>query len=343
VEELKNGSLNVWLECSSSPGTFVCITDLAPWVASDPSRFTKTRRIDMSVAQNRELEWELESELEGELEGEFEGEEELEGEFEEEFELEGEGELEGEFEEEFELEGEGEFELEGEGEEEGEQFIRRARRLARGVSRIARRAAPILRTVARVAAPMVGTAIAGPIGGMVARQLATQLESEGELEGEFEQEFESEYEGESEAELEAEFMAAAAARVPNGAEAEAMVGAATALIATRTRRRSLHRLLGHLTRGVAVLTRILRRRRATRPLVRAIPTIVRRTVQTVNRRAAAGAPVTRRLVAQAAASQVRQCLSRPAVVARAIQRNARAVRRVSRPATGRVGTRQLGR
>jgi len=41
-----------------------------------------------------------------------------------------------------------------------------------------------------------------------------------------------------------------------------------------------------LTRGAAILTRILRRRRATRVGVRAVPTIMRRTVKSLKRQAA---------------------------------------------------------
>ena len=89
--------------------------------------------------------------------------------------------------------------------------------------------------------------------------------------------------------------------------------------------------LPHLVSGTAILTRVLRRRRATRVEVRAVPTIMRRTVKTLKRQAAAGRPITRRTAAHAAASQVRQVLGNPTVCAAAIARNVRSSRAV-RPA-----------
>jgi hypothetical protein len=307
----------------------------------------------MNPRANGELEWELESEYESELESEYEGE--YEG---EEF-LgtigriasgiggmlggQGEGEGEHELEGEYELEGEGEYELEGE--YEGEEFFRR---IARRVGGFVRRAAPILRSVARVAAPMVGTAVGGPLGGMLGRAVGGMLESEmeGEMEGEYEGEFEGEFEGEVEAEgpissseALAEFMATVASRAQTEAEAEAMAGAATLLTISAADRRALRRVLPHLVRGTAVLTRILRRRGITRPAVRAVPTIVRRTARTLAQRAQSGQPVTRRAAARVMATQTRRVLGSPRACGAAIQRNVRASRATTRTPT-RSATRQ---
>jgi len=282
-----------------------------------------------------------EFELEGELEGEFEFEGEGEGEFE--FEGEGEFEFEGEGEFEFEGEGELEFEAEGEyeGEFEGEQFFGRAfRRIGRGIGGFVRRAAPVLRSVARVAAPLVGTAVGGPLGGMIGRAAGSMLEGEGEFEYEMEGEFELEGEGEYELEGEmeamtssqatAEFMAAVAARAQSEAEAEAMAGAATVASIRGQDLATLRRVLPSMVEGTAVLTRVLRRRRSTRPAVRVVPTIVRRTASTLVRRAAAGQPVTRRAAARVMAQQTRTVLSRPNICGPALQRNVKASRTVAR-------------
>ncbi len=129
----------------------------------------------------------------------------------------------------------------------------------------------------------------------------------------------------------AEMMAEAAAQEQHEGEAEAMAGAAAVTVISPADRRALRTILPHLVRGVAILTRILRRRRITRPAVRAVPTIVRRTVATLKRQAAAGRPVTRRAAGRAAASQVRRVLGNPAVCAAAITQNVRASRAVKRP------------
>ena len=126
----------------------------------------------------------------------------------------------------------------------------------------------------------------------------------------------------------AEIMAEAASHEHHEAQAEAMIGAAVVTVLSPRDRRALRRLLPHLVRGAAVLTRILRRRRMTRPAVRAVPTIMRRTVSTLKRQAAAGQPITRRAAARAATVEVRRVLGSPSACAAAIRQNVRASRRM---------------
>jgi hypothetical protein len=313
------------------------------------------------MSQGLQQEWEVEGEFEGEFEEEMELEQELEHEIEGEVEGEeflgtvarGLGSLlgEGEMEEEIEGEVEGELELETEGEYEGEEFFRRLRRVARGIGGFVRRAAPILRNVARVAAPIVGravgTALGGPAGTMIGGQLgglAARALREGELELELEGEFETEVEGELETEAEGpvtpqqaagELMAAVASRAQTEAEAEAMAGASAVAALSNADRAALRRVLPHLVRGVGILTRFLRRRRITRPVVRAVPAIMRRTAATLRRRVASGQPVTRRTAARVMASQTRRVIGSPRTCASALRRNVRAAtvagrRRVTR-------------
>src|SRR5262245_22061645 len=319
------------------------------------------------MATSHETEWELEEELEGL--GEFGQAHEFEEEMEHpagahEFETEAEH-YEHEFESTPELAQEGELEWEGEG-EASEQFFGR---IARGIGRFVRRAAPLLRTVARVAAPLVGTAIGGPFGAVLGRVASSALgETDGQRELEHhEHEFESEWEHhehelthefEGEAHLEvhhesaqeiaqeiahhelthhealAEMMAEAASHEQHEAQAEAMVGAAVMTTLSLRDRRALQRLLPNLVRGAAVLTRVLRRRRLTRPAVRAVPTIMRRTVLTLKRQAANGQPVTRRAAARAASLEVRRVLGNPSACAAAIRQNVRATRTLHRSSRG---------
>ncbi len=177
----------------------------------------------------------------------------------------------------------------------------------------------------------------GPLGGMIARAAASQLEGEVELEleGEFEDEMEVEFEDEAMAPMTsnqalAEFMAAVASTAQTEAEAEAMVGAATVISLSPRDRRILRRVLPHMVRGTAVLTRILRRNRRTRNAVRTVPTIVSRTARTLARRASAGQPITRRAAARAMATQTRNVLGRSSASSSALQRNVRASRAVAR-------------
>jgi hypothetical protein len=309
-------------------------------------------------------ELELEDELELESGGLYEEEGEAEGIFgtignvlggllgesEEEMEASELHELEGagEFEDEFETEAEDEFgethEFEaihefGEGEfEAGEAFF----------GKLIKRALPLLRNVAKLAAPAIGTAFGGPLGGKIGGLLARNLEGEfedelGEMhefgEGEFEvQEAEGEYEAHAEAEVseseaQAELMAAAAAAAESEAEAEAMIGAATLAALTPRERRALRRALPHMVRATAILTRLLRRRRATRPMVRTVPTIVHHTARRlVDESARTGRPITRHRAARVMTAQTRRHLCSPRYGGMALSRNVRATRRLQRVA-----------
>jgi len=129
----------------------------------------------------------------------------------------------------------------------------------------------------------------------------------------------------------AEMMAEAACREAHEGEAEAMAGAATLTVISPKDRRALRRILPHMVRGTAILTRILRRRRVTRPMVRAVPSIMRRTVKDLKRQAARGIPITRKRAARAAAKQVRKVLSSPKACAAAITRNVKVSRAYKRP------------
>jgi len=281
----------------------------------------------------------LEFELENEFESEYESEYEYEGEFEGEEEfgsiLGGISSLLGESEYEDEFESEEEYEDEFEGEYEGEQFFGK-------IGRFFKKAAPMLGRIAKVAAPLVGTAVGGPLGGMLGKAVGGMLpESEFEYEDEFESEYEDEYEGEYEDEDEfghpmtqheamAEMMAAAASQSLTETEAEAMVGASTATIISASDRRALRQILPHLVRGTAILTRILRRRRSSRPAVRAVPHIIKSTVKKLASRAAAGKPITRAIAAKTMAKETRRILSNPRTCAHAVARNIKATRMAKR-------------
>jgi len=129
----------------------------------------------------------------------------------------------------------------------------------------------------------------------------------------------------------AEIMAEAASHEQNEAQAEAMMGAAVVTVLSPRDRRALRKILPHMVRGTAILTRILRRRRITKPAVRVVPTIVRRAVKDLKRQAAKGIPITRKTAARAAAKQVRKVLGSPRACAAAITRNVKVSRAYRRP------------
>jgi hypothetical protein len=226
----------------------------------------------------------------------------------------------------------------GEGEEEGfgdqEQFFGKA------LKALASKALPLIRSVAQKAAPLVAKAVAGPLGGPIGSIVSGVLggQGEGEEEGfgdQFDQEDEGYFEGETESVLEApmnetqaigEMMAAIASQAATDTEAEAQIGGAIAISLSPEERRALRDVLPAITRGAAILTRILRRHPATRRAVPAIVPIVKRTAVVVKNRRAAGAPVTKKTVANTMARQTKKVLGNPRTCTQALQRNARAAK-----------------
>jgi hypothetical protein len=259
-----------------------------------------------------------------------------------EFELVGEEEL--ELEDEFEDvvggagefgEDEFEFEWEADGElayEDGEEFLGGLRKIGSGLLNAAKKVP--WRSIAKTVAPMVGTAVGGPLGGMLGKAAGSFLEGEYEDEFEYEDEYEDEFAYESPVPVNpaAELMAAVAAEARNDAEAEAMAGAATLLSISPADRAELRRVLPHMVRGTAVLTKVLRSRPDTRPAVRVVPEIVRRTSHRLAERASAGQPVTRKAAARVMATQTRKVLGTPRTCMKAVQTNQRAARVAARPA-----------
>jgi hypothetical protein len=112
-----------------------------------------------------------------------------------------------------------------------------------------------------------------------------------------------------------------------------MIGAATLAALTPRERRALRRALPHMVRATAILTRLLRRRRVTRPLVRAVPSIVHHTARalvTDSRRTRR--PITRRRAARVMTVHTRRHLCSPRYGGMALARNVRATRRLQRVA-----------
>jgi hypothetical protein len=265
-----------------------------------------------------------------------------------EYELEALPELEEEYEGEWESELEGEWESEYEGEWESEEFFGRLAGLARRAIQ-----SPTLRRVglaaARTALGGLGD-IGGAIGGApgtrgsaVGRRLGTQ--AAGLLGGLLPQsEFEEEFEWEMEGELNPirrvypdalmEHLAHRATAAESEAEAEAFIGALVPLAARLLPRvaPTIMRAAPGLIRGVAGVTRTLRRSPTTRPLVRTIPTIVRRTAANIAQQTARGQPVTPQTAVRTLARQTAQVLTSPQQSVQAYQRARALDRRYHRAA-----------
>ena len=249
---------------------------------------------------------------------------------------------------EYEVEALPELEWEGELEAESEEFFRR-------IAGLARRAAssPALRQIGLRAARGalsglggLGAAAGGALGGAQGASLGRNLGSvlgRG-LSGMLPQrEWELEEEGEWEVnpirrvypQALMEHLGHAAAEAETEEEAEAFLGALVPLAARAVP--SIMRVAPTLIRGVAGAARTLRANPATRPLVRAMPTVVRRTTQTLARQAQQGRPVTPQGAARTLARQTQRVISSPRQCAQAYQRS-RALDRQFHRAAGPVAS-----
>ena len=230
--------------------------------------------------------------------------------------------------------GDGEYESEEEAEAEAEEFFKK-------LKGVFRKAAPFLKTLAKTAGPLVATAIGGPAAGAVARAVTSQLE--GELEAELEVEFEEMATAPlGPSQTFAEYLAAQAAATESEAEAEALGGAAAFTAISPGDRRELERLLPHLLRGAATITRMLHGNRSTRPAVRLVPGIADGAARAIARRVAAGEPVGPVELGQVMGAVTAQALAPGGVRQAVLRRHARGLARARRRYLG-PGRRGYGR
>lgn len=246
-----------------------------------------------------------------------------------------------------ELEWEGEWESEWEGEAESEEFFRR-------IGALARRAAssPALRQIGLRAArgalsglggagAALGGAVGGARGGALGRDLGAAI---GRNVSGWLPQREWEFEGEGEWEVNPirrvypdalmEHLGHAAARAESEAEAEAFIGALVPLAARLVPRAAsaVMRVAPNLIRGAAGAARALRANPATRPLVRTLPTVVRRTTANIARQAAQGRPVTPQQAVRTLARQTARVVGNPRQATQAFQRSRAMDRRFHRSA-----------
>lgn len=196
-----------------------------------------------------------------------------------------------------------------------------------------------LKQLAQVGARVAGGALGGPVGAHLGGMAAGMLrEEESELEGEG---FDFEDEGplqEDEAEAFgldsltdslAESLATQAAESESEAEASALLGGVTIHIVSGAPV-SVRRVSPALLKGANRLGRFLRKRRRTRPLVKAIPKIQKTAVKMLADHARKGGKVTPATAAKAMARATVRTLGTPKAAAKSLANNAVKSKRVAR-------------
>jgi hypothetical protein len=210
------------------------------------------------------------------------------------------------------------------------------------VKKVARTIAPVVKKLAPIAGKVVGGAFGGPAGAMIGGKiggLVSQLEAE-EFDGEG---------GDTEEELEAqtvpgltavnealaEEFAGESAETENEAEAQSLAGGVTIHIISHAPM-AVQRMSPILVRRSARLAQLLRRSPRTRPFLKTLPAINRRTVATLAHKAARGKPITPRTAVRTMARQTMRLLGNPQRTATALVKNDLHRRKLRRSAVSRV-------
>jgi hypothetical protein len=229
--------------------------------------------------------------------------------------------------------GESDFlDFDGEADEFG--FLKKA---WSGIKKVGKTLAPIAKKLAPVAGKVIGGAFGGPAGAMIGGKLGSfvgNLEDEdlafegydgygdGEDESDSEDEMNAEdfmdFEGEDEDV--AEYMADIASKAPNPIDSGAMAGAITITIASKAPLQ-VKAVSPTLSSGAARLTKLMKNNPATKPLVKVVPSIAKKTVATLARKAAKGKPVTPAIAKRVMAKHTMRVLSSPRELTKAIAKN----------------------
>ncbi|HME10038.1 MAG TPA: hypothetical protein VKG25_23475 [Bryobacteraceae bacterium] len=112
-------------------------------------------------------------------------------------------------------------------------------------------------------------------------------------------------------------------------------------LAKKVAPRIMARVVPHLTRGVSQVARTLFRNSATRPLLRAVPNIAKRTIASVARLAAQGRPITPSTAVSLLARQTARTLSCPRQAVMAFRRSRALDHRYHRAARRLIGRRTV--
>jgi hypothetical protein len=238
----------------------------------------------------------------------------------------------------------GESELLGfDGEADEFGFLKKA---WRGIKRAGKRLAPIAKRLAPIAGQAIGGAFGGPAGAMLGGKVgsfAASLEDE-ELAGVEGYDGYGDYEDESDSEDEmnaedfmdfeaededvAEYMCDVAAKAPKPIDSGAIAGAITNALASKAPLQ-VKAVSPTLSSAAARLTKVMKNHPATKPLLKVVPTIAKKTVATLAKKSAAGKPVTPMVAKRVMAKHAVRVLSNPRELTKAIAKHEAKKRKVN--------------
>jgi hypothetical protein len=230
----------------------------------------------------------------------------------------------------------------GDFEEEGDAFFGSLLKKASGLLRNLP-----LKQLAQTGARIAGGAIGGPVGaqlgGMVGGMLGEEeeeiggygFEPEDEDEGPLQEDRPEAFGLDSLSDSLAESLAAQAAATDSESDSSALLGGVTIHIVTRAPV-SVRRVSPVLMKSANRLSRYLRKRPRTRPLVKAIPKIQKTAVKMLTDHALRGGKVTPAVAAKAMAKATAKTLGTPKAAAKSLANNAVKSRRAATATSSRL-------
>lgn len=238
------------------------------------------------------------------------------------------------------------FDFEG-GEADEFGFLKKA---WRGIKKGVKKLAPIAKRLAPIAGKVIGGAFGGPAGAMFGSKLGSfigSLEDE-PYEGydEFD-DFEDESDSADEMDADdymsfegddddmAEYMADVASKAPSSTDSQAMAGAVTTTIASKAPVQ-VKQVAPTMASAAGRLTKLVSKSPRSKPLVKVVPTIAKKTVATLAKKTAKGKKVTPKTAKRVMAKHTVRVLSSPRELSKALVKNEAKRRKVNAKAVMRA-------
>ena len=238
------------------------------------------------------------------------------------------------------------FDFEG-GEADEFGFLKKA---WRGIKKGVKKLTPIAKHIAPLAGKVIGGAFGGPAGAMVGSKLGSFV---GSLEDELYEGYDEfdgyDEEGDSADEMDAEdfvsfegddedmaeYMADVASKAPSSTDSQAMAGAITTTIASKAPIQ-VKQVAPTMASAAGRLTKLVTKSPKTKPLVKVVPAIAKKTVATLAKKTAKGKKVTPTTAKRVMAKHAVRVLGNPRELTKALVKNEAKKRKVNAKAVMRA-------
>ena len=229
---------------------------------------------------------------------------------------------------------------------ESDEFLKK---LWRGAKKVAGKVAPIAKKFAPIAGKVIGGAFGGPLGAMAGSAIgnvvsnleddfdgyASYTDTEGESDTEDEMSALDFMDFDSDAEDMAEYMADLAVKAPRPVDTAAAAGAITTALTARAPAK-VKAIVPTLSSASARVASAMKKSPQSTVLVRVMPTVAKKTIATLTKKAAKGKPVNPEIAKRVMAKHAVATLTRTPELAKAHASNQAKTRKLNLKAVGRA-------